>query len=382
MRIGRIGDHATFLSGFAFKSKLFNEDGIGVPVIRIRDVIRGYSETFFSGDYDEKYLVKSGEYLIGMDGEFNLAKWQSQPALLNQRVCKIDSLSSDLDKSYFAKYLPKVLREIEDETPFVTVKHLSVKKLNDAEIPLPPLAEQKRIAAILDKADELRTKRRESLAQLDQLIQSTFLEMFGDPVTNPKGWEVKSMGQTCDLITGFAFPSDKFIKAGKGIALCRGINVGLGTTNWKDRVDWPVHYDSQLSRFELQKGDIVLAMDRPWISGGLKVATTMESDLPALLVQRVTRIRATAIIEQSLIYALIRNKHFELHCNPTETTVPHISPKDLKSFPIMLPPLNLQKHFASVVQSIEQQKTRIQTHLTELDTLFASLQSRAFNGEL
>ncbi len=110
-------------------------------------------------------------------------------ALLNQRVCKIDEISGDIDRGYLGRFLPVALKEIEDATPFVTVKHLSVKALNEIQIPLPPLAEQKRIAAILDAADNLRAKRRESLAELDTLLQSTFLDLFGDPVTNPMGWE-------------------------------------------------------------------------------------------------------------------------------------------------------------------------------------------------
>ena len=67
MNLARLGDYAKFLSGFAFKSKLFNDDGVGLPVVRIRDVVRGHSETFYSGDYDNRYLVSSGDYLIGMD---------------------------------------------------------------------------------------------------------------------------------------------------------------------------------------------------------------------------------------------------------------------------------------------------------------------------
>lgn len=85
---------------------------------------------------------------------------------------------------------------------------------------------------------------------------------------------------------------------------------------------------------------------------------------------------------QRLIYALIRSNFFEHHCNPTETTVPHISPRDLKAFPVIQPPLDLQRRFAAVVESVEQQKARMRKHLAELDALFASLQSRAFNGEL
>lgn len=256
------------------------------------------------------------------------------------------------------------------------------KFLKEARIPLPPLDEQKRIARILDAADALRAKRRESLAQLDTLLQSTFLDMFGDPVTNPMGWDVVPLAEVCNIITGFAFPSGEFLPKHAGHALCRGVNVGIGTINWRERVDWTEEQSSEMERFRLAVNDIVLAMDRPWISTGLKIAIVKEADLPALLVQRVSRIRCPDDATLALVYALINSPKFEHHCSPTETTIPHISPKDIKGFPIIQPPIDSQRRFEAIVRSVEQQKIRQRAHLDELDTLFASLQQRAFNGEL
>jgi len=225
MKFARLGDHAVFLSGFAFNSQLFNDEGNGKPIIRIRDVVRGSSDTFYSGAYDDKYVVKYGDYLIGMDGEFNLAKWRSEPALLNQRVCKIANLSDDLDRDYLARYLTILLKKIEDETPFVTVKHLSVKKLNETIVPILPLPEQKRIATILDKADSMRTKRRETIKQLDKLAQSVFIEMFGDPVTNPKGWKVSSANHVAKRLTvGIVIKPASYYQE-EGVPALRSLNV-------------------------------------------------------------------------------------------------------------------------------------------------------------
>ena len=249
-------------------------------------------------------------------------------------------------------------------------------------IPLPPLPEQKRIAAILDAADALRVKRRESLEQLDLLVQATFLEMFGDPVTNPKGWKVKPLDEICDIQVGFAFSSKSFLPPHTGRALCRGINVGLGRLVWDDRMDWSAHPDLKIDKYILCGGDIVLAMDRPWISGGLKMAVITDNDLPALLVQRVCRMRCHQKSARPVVHAMLRSDAFKRHCNPTETTIPHISPVEVKAFPILSPPIDLQQRFASIVESIEQQKARLQAHLAELDTLCASLQSRAFSGDL
>ena len=137
----KIGDLTEVLSGFAFDSQFFNNE-MGFKLIRIRDVVRGFSETFYNGKFEDRYVVKEGDFLIGMDGEFNIAKWGKEPALLNQRVCKITVKNNLLDEKYLFHFLPKQLKLIEDITPFVTVKHLSVKKINEIKIPLPPLAEQ------------------------------------------------------------------------------------------------------------------------------------------------------------------------------------------------------------------------------------------------
>lgn len=259
---------------------------------------------------------------------------------------------------------------------------VSDAKVKNSLLPFPALTEQKRIAKILDAADALRARRRESIAQLDALLQSTFLEMFGDPVTNPKGWEVATMGNVAEILTGFAFQSDQFLSAGQGIALCRGINVAVGKLNWKERADWDADEYEKLSRFKLREGDIVLALDRPWISSGLKIALVEKFDLPALLVQRVARIRAQSPALQHLLFALIQKSSFQKHCNTTETTIPHISPNDLRSFPVYLPSHKSLLLFEELSNKVQEQKSRLRTHLAELDALFASLQARAFAGEL
>ncbi|MDN6193344.1 MAG: restriction endonuclease subunit S, partial [Brevibacterium sp.] len=162
MKMVPLGEVAELQFGGAFKSAAFRTDGVGLPIARIRDVKRGLSNTYYLGEYDEKYLIEYGDYLIGMDGEFNLGRWRGERGLLNQRVCKIGSLHPSIEIGYLTHFLPRSLKLIEDATPFATVKHLSAKTLKQLQIPLPPLDEQRRIAAILDKADAIRQKRRQA----------------------------------------------------------------------------------------------------------------------------------------------------------------------------------------------------------------------------
>ena len=383
MKLVRLGDHAQFLSGFAFKSKHFNEDGTGLPIVRIRDVVRGRSETFYSGEYDERYVVSPGEYLIGMDGEFNLAQWKFGNALLNQRVCKIDEISHDLDRNYLSRFLPVALKAIEDATPFVTVKHLSVKTLNETRIPLPPLEEQKRIAAILDAADDLRAKRRESLAQLDALLQSTFLDMFGDPVTNPMGWEERALKETKSKVQIGPFGSllHKEDYLTDGVPVVNPMHIVSGKIQAGGEQTVSEHKAATLSNYRLEGGDVV--MGRRGEMGRCAVVSDVEVGMLCGTGSLYFRPDPSELSPLFLAW-LLSSASMKRHLDGLSqgVTMPNLNQNMINNLRIALPPLDLQRRFAAIVDSVEQQKAKQRAHLDELDTLFASLQSRAFKGEL
>ncbi len=144
-----LGAIATILNGAAFKSVLFSPSE-GVPLIRIRDIAADRTSTRYAGQYDERYLVRPGQLLVGMDGDFNVARWRGEPALLNQRVCRITPVPDLLDLDYLTHILPGYLQAIHDVTSSTTVKHLSSRDIADIPIPVPPITEQQRIAARLD----------------------------------------------------------------------------------------------------------------------------------------------------------------------------------------------------------------------------------------
>ena len=164
--------------GFAFDSANFSEDERSLPLVRIRDVVRGYSETYYSGDYSDEYIVREGDLLIGMDGEFNIARWRSRNALLNQRVCRVTANAGTVEE-YLRYALSKALKTIEDKTAFVTVKHLSAKELNKLILDVPDFEEQKRIAKILSAIERIIWIRQLELQKLDDLIKARFVELFG-----------------------------------------------------------------------------------------------------------------------------------------------------------------------------------------------------------
>jgi len=139
-------------AGFAFKSNHFNQSGRGMPLIRIRDIGNATTECHFEGDYREEFIVQEGDYLVGMDGNFNIRQWQGAPALLNQRVTRLIFFGDRMQRSFATWALQDRINALHGSRAYTTVQHLSGKQIAAAVIPLPPLAEQERIVA---KVDEL-----------------------------------------------------------------------------------------------------------------------------------------------------------------------------------------------------------------------------------
>ena len=173
--------------GYAFDSACFTDNNTYIPLIRIRDVKRGYSETFYTGDFSEAYIIHSGDLLIGMDGEFNIARWKSKDALLNQRVCKITA-NYGANEEYLRFALSKALKSIENKTAFVTVKHLSAKELNKLTLNIPSQEIQHKIATELGLIEKIISEKNKEILKLDELVKSRFVEMFGEPELNTKRW--------------------------------------------------------------------------------------------------------------------------------------------------------------------------------------------------
>lgn len=183
----RLGDVLEVQNGYAFSSDFFATEA-PIGLIRIRDLKRGTStEIGYVGDYDDDYVVKAGDLLVGMDGEFRCYRWSGAPALLNQRVCRLRNFDSRLEPGYLLYSLDFFLKKIEDETGYVTVKHLSSKTITNIEMALPTVAEQRRIVSLLDAATQHIADLESSLGHeakgLADLRRSSIKEMFSSIAT-------------------------------------------------------------------------------------------------------------------------------------------------------------------------------------------------------
>ena len=195
----KLTDMCTIQYGYAFDSKEFTDNSNFPQLVRIRDVKRGYSETFFRGKYSLEYVIHTGDLLIGMDGEFNIARWRSGDALLNQRVCKV-TVKEDVDEEYLRFSLSRALKQIENRTSFVTVKHLSTKELNSLELECPNIQKQKEISDRLVKIEEIISLRQQQLAKLDELVKARFVEVFGNPLDGTAKYPIHQVGKVAEAV--------------------------------------------------------------------------------------------------------------------------------------------------------------------------------------
>ena len=204
-----LGELCSIQNGFAFKSKLFGDDGM--PLIRIRDLSNGFeTQTRYSGEYDENFVVNAGDVLVGMDGEFRCYEWKGEPALLNQRVCRLEGFDRRLSPRYTYYGINKYLKAIEEVTSFTTVKHLSAKKIKGIQFPIPPFEEQERIVEVLDEAfaaiDKAKANIERNLTNARELFQSRLNDIFSNP---SEDWEVKLLGEVCENLDSKRVPITK-----------------------------------------------------------------------------------------------------------------------------------------------------------------------------
>jgi type I restriction enzyme S subunit len=173
--------------GFAFESALFNQSKRGVPLIRIRDISGTDTEAHYDGPFEEFYRVQAGDYLVGMDGDFNVRRWRGPAALLNQRVMRVRGWRAGLLPEFLTIPLQMILDHLHRTTSLTTVKHLSAKQVNGISLPLPPLAEQHRIVAKVDEltalCDRLEAAQTERETRRDRVVSAS-LSRLSEPAAD------------------------------------------------------------------------------------------------------------------------------------------------------------------------------------------------------
>ena len=340
----------------------------------------------------EDQCLQEGDILVSSANSWNLVgkcSWIPElpyRATFGGFVSVLRASSSKLDRRYLyrwfsSEYVQETLRSFGQKT--TNISNLNISRCKRLQLPLPPLEEQRRIAAILDQAETLRTQRRAALAQLDSLTQSIFLDMFGDPVTNQKGWKLEKLGNLASKMGSGSTPAggDAAYKA-EGISLIRSLNVHDGGFKYKNLAHIDEMQAAKLSNVQVVEDDVLLNITGASVA---RVCRAPSDVLPARVNQHVMIIRPKASLNCIFLERMLLSEAMKralLQIGGAGATREAITKAQAEELHVPLPPLPLQQTFATHIQATESLKATHRAALAQLDALFASLQQRAFAGEL
>lgn len=259
--------------------------------------------------------------------------------------------------------------------PFITIG-----EARQLKIPLPRLPEQRRIAAILDQADALRAMRREALAQLESLTQSIFIEMFGDPASNSKCWSCQTLGELTEKITDGEHLNPVFSSTGMPIVMAGNVLEDSIDLSGAKSVEIPLG-EKFRRKCNPERGDLLVVSRGATIGRMCAVDTDQVFCLmgSVILIKVKTDRLQTAFVSGLLKHPVMRSALYKTSGSSAQQA---IYLKDLKNLPFIEPPLKLQQKYSERVAAIDALKIPHRHSLSELDFLFATLQYRAFRGEL
>jgi type I restriction enzyme S subunit len=375
-----LGELLNVQNGYAFDSKKFSEQE-GVPLIRIRDLKSGVeTETNFTGEYKQQYVVCAGDYLIGMDGEFRCYRWKGAEALLNQRVCRLQDFSRELNPDFIFYGINDHLRKIEENTAFVTVKHISAKQIKAIEFNFPPLNEQKRIVAKLDalftRIDAAITHLQETLELSKALLASALSTGF-----RPKGesWQKVNLADVCGITSKLSDPREpEFIDmthvGGANIESLTGELTELKTAREEKLIS---------GKYPFNECMVLYSKIRPYL---MKVARPNFQGLCSADIYPLNP--KSDVLNRDFLFYLLLTEDFTSYANQgsSRAGMPKVNRKHLFNYQFLLPTIDEQReivtHLDALAEHTSTLEAETQERLDQLTALKSSLLDSAFRGQL
>ncbi|HHY0565340.1 TPA: restriction endonuclease subunit S [Vibrio parahaemolyticus] len=372
----------------------------GVPFLRIqnlRELTVSLEDCLYvSADTHEalkRSKIRAGDFLItiaGTIGRVAIVPDDFPECNCNQAVAILRFDRTKLLSRYLLHWLSTddALIQIRGKKVTATISNLSLSQIKELEIPLPPLEEQKRIAAILDKADAIRQKRKQAIDLADEFLRSVFLDMFGDPVTNPKGWEVKN-------IVDLAAKEKHAIKRGPfGGALKKDIFVDSGYLVYEQYHALNNDFEfaryfideskyQELEAFKVSVGDIIISCSGVNLG---RLAIVPEGSQEGIINQALLKVKLDeSKMLNDMFVAIFTHPNFknEFFGDHRGSGVPNFPPMStFKEFGFIVPPLDEQKRYLKVVDKVRELKRKIVNSVSSADEQFNSLSQKAFSGQL
>ena len=395
--IKKLGEVCDILNGYAFKSEKYASDG--VRVLRITNVQKGYvvddDPKFYPKDEManlQQYVLKENDLLMSLTGNVGrvgLLQNEMLPAALNQRVACLRIKNEQLYINYLFHFLNS--DKFENDAIFsasgIAQKNMSTEWLKKYTIPVPSREEQERIVAELDCLSGVIEKKREQLKQLDALAQSIFYQMFGDPITNEKGWETSQFDNACELITDFVAAGSfadikhnvKYIDRPDFAQLIRTTDIKNQFTK-SDYVYVSESAFNYLWRVKLDKVSIILPNVGVNCGEVYYITPTMLPYKNNVLGPNAILVRSNKENNRYLSF-LFKTSYFQYQLRTIVNAVgqPKFNKTELKQLSVILPPLTLQQEFADKIEAIEKQKELIKKSISETETLFNARMDYYFN---
>ena len=388
----KISEVCNISNGFAFKSEKYVNDN-GARVIRITNVQKGKIVDndpklypFSELDKLEAYKIFEGDILMSLTGNVGrVGRFPKEllPAYINQRVCRVMPKNEKLDVNFLFHFLNSNMFENDAvrNSAGAAQLNLSTNWLSEYEIPLPNLATQQRIASILDQADAIIQNNRAIVQKYDALTQSLFLEMFGDPVKNEKGWE-KVKGSLIYQVKGRVgwkgYKKTDLRESGAYVIGATHIDK-FGYINLTNPVYISDEKFLESPEIIIEKNDLIFVQRGNTIG---KIGLVRDV-LERATINPVVVILRPKVSPYFLLYLLLNksilNKIIEINSGSAQ---PMITQNSMNEYQFINPPLELQNQFAERVAMIEAQKQQAQLELAKSEELFQSLLQRAFKGEL
>lgn len=385
--IGKVFNIADVISGFAFKSEWFGSGSS--KVIRIGDLQDGRVDLEGAKTFDEavhhirdQFKIKNGDILMALSGatvgKIAVADALTEGAFLNQRVAIIRGRLPE--NTEYLKYIfsGELLQKLLLNAGGAAQPNLSPKDLVDMEIPLPPLAEQKRIAAILDKADAIRRKRQQAIQLADDFLRAVFLDMFGDPVTNPKGWEVKPLSDFVSKLGDGLHGTPKYDSDGT-YHFINGNNLKDGSIEISGKVKTVSEDEFRKHKKLLNETTMLVS-----INGTIGNVAFYRGERVVLGKSTCYFNVIDSLISKKYLYHLIKSDYFIRFASgeATGSTIKNISLKSMRSFPVPVPTKEIQEKFEKILNSIEGSIKQSKDSNILSSFFFDSLSQKAFSGKL
>jgi type I restriction enzyme S subunit len=378
----QLGSVAEFINGAAFKPEDWN--GSGARIIRIQnltDPSKPYNRT--DRTVDDKLRVRPGDLLVSWSATLGVFEWMGpDDGVLNQHIFRVVPDKDKVAKNYLRHALEGALVEMQRHLHGATMQHVNRGEFLATKLFLPTLAEQRRIAEVLDRAEALRAKRRAALAQLDTLTQSIFLDLFGYPAANPKALRIESLGDHLTFVTSGGRGWAEFY-APAGRRFIRSFDVQMNHIGNEDPAFVLPPENAEARRTRVMSGDVLLTITGSRIG---RVAPVPEDLSGAYISQHVAilRVDPKRIEPTFLSFFLSFEAGGQRQIAKAQygQTKPGLNFEQIRRFQVPVPPLPLQHDFARRVAGVEKLKTAHRASLAELNTLVAALQFRGFRGEL